>query len=127
MKAVWSRGHASVRDVYEDLLQKRKIAYTTVMTMMKVLERKGHLKRRAKADARSFDYRPTKPQRQVIGSMVREFVHRVFDGAAQPLRLHLVKHERLTEQERGELRRLIGESDEDDDGGVAARADTTGE
>ncbi len=103
MKAVWSRGHASVRDVYEELLKGRKIAYTSVMTMMKVLERKGHLKR--KAEGRGFDYRPTKPQRQVIRSMVQEFVARVFGGSAQPLLVHLVEEEQLSLAELDALTR----------------------
>ena len=46
MKLVWQRGSATVRDVYEALLERRKIAYTSVMTMMKILETKGCLKRR---------------------------------------------------------------------------------
>jgi len=52
MKVVWDRGTATVRDVYETLLSERRIAYTTVMTMMNVLERKGHLRKRA--DGRTF-------------------------------------------------------------------------
>jgi len=52
MKLVWARGQASVRDVYEALLTQRRIAYTTVMTMLNVLEKKGHL--RKKAAGRSF-------------------------------------------------------------------------
>jgi predicted transcriptional regulator len=105
MKVVWSRGHANVRDVYEDLLQGRKIAYTTVMTMMNVLERKGYLKR--KAEGRSFDYRPTRPQRQVIRSMVQEFVARVFGGSAEPLLVHLVEQEELSLEELEALTRKI--------------------
>jgi BlaI family penicillinase repressor len=97
MKVVWSRGHATVRDVYETLREERKVAYTTVMTMMNVLEKKGHL--RKKADGRSFVYRSTRPQRQVVGSMVREFVQRVFGGSAAPLLAHLVDEERLTPEE----------------------------
>ena len=46
MKIVWSLKTATVRDVYEDLLKRRKIAYTTVMTMMKILEDKHYLKKR---------------------------------------------------------------------------------
>ena len=46
MKLVWERDSATVRDVYEALLERRKIAYTTVMTMMKILETKGYLKKR---------------------------------------------------------------------------------
>ena len=105
MKVVWSRGHTTVRDVYEALLEERKIAYTTVMTMMNVLERKGHL--RKKAEGRSFLYRPTRPQRQVVGSMVREFVQRVFGGSAAPLLAHLLDEERLTPEDLDALAKRI--------------------
>jgi BlaI family penicillinase repressor len=107
MKVVWSRGPATVRDVYEALLADRKIAYTTVMTMMNVLEKKGHL--RKKAEGRSFLYRPTRPQRQVVGSMVHDFVRRVFGGSAAPLLAHLVEEERLTAEELDTLARRIQE------------------
>ncbi|HXK09650.1 MAG TPA: BlaI/MecI/CopY family transcriptional regulator [Vicinamibacteria bacterium] len=107
MKEVWSRGHATVRDVYEALLRERKVAYTTVMTMMNVLEKKGHL--RKKADRRSFVYRPTRPRRQVVGSMVRDFVQRVFGGSAAPLLAHLVDEEALTREELDDLAKRIRE------------------
>ena len=106
MKLVWSRGKATVRDVYEALREERRTAYTTVMTMMNVLERKGHLKK--KAAGRSFLYRPTRPQRQVIGGMVREFVERVFGGSAEPLLVHLVE-ERLSPEELDALTKRIRE------------------
>ena len=107
MKAVWARGDATVRDVYEALLERRQIAYTTVMTMMNVLEKKGHL--RKKEEGRSFLYRPTRPQRQVVGSMVREFVERVFAGDAAPLLAHLVENEKLTSEELDALAKRIEE------------------
>src|SRR5271156_3372314 len=83
MKVVWQLETATVRQVYEDLLKRRRIAYTTVMTLMNILEKKGHLTKRQ--DERAFVYVPAKPQRQVIGSMVQEFLHRVFNGSAEPL------------------------------------------
>jgi len=107
MKVVWSRGDATVRDVYEALLQERRIAYTTVMTMMNVLEKKGHL--RKKVEGRSFLYRPTRPQQKVVGSMVREFVERVFGGSAAPLLAHLVDEEHLTAGELDALAKRIQE------------------
>ena len=107
MKVVWSRGHATVRDVYEALLEERRIAYTTVMTMMNVLEKKGHL--RKKAEGRSFLYRPTRSRHQVVGGMVREFVERVFGGSAGPLLAHLVDEERLTAAELDALAERIKE------------------
>ena len=104
MKIVWVLEEATVRDVYEKLLEHRKIAYTTVMTLMKILETKGHLKK--SSDERAHVYRPTQPKQQVIGGMVREFVNRVFNGSAEPLLVHLVEDEGLTEKELAELVRL---------------------
>lgn len=105
MKVVWARGKVTVRDVYEELLERRKVAYTTVMTMMKILEQKGHVKKTE--GERAFVYRPAKPQKQVIGGMVREFVDRVFNGSAQPLLVHLIEEQQLSEGELAEIARML--------------------
>jgi len=105
MKVIWRLGPATVRQVYEDLLERRKIAYTTVMTMMNILENKGFLKK--KQGEKAFVYASSKPQGQVLGAMVREFVDRVFNGAAEPLVVHLVEDEHLTTEELDEIRRTI--------------------
>ena len=107
MKLVWQKGEATVRDVFEEIHNRRKVAYTTVMTVMKVLEGKGHLKKRQ--HDRAYVYRPTQPESATVGSMVREFVDRLFDGAAKPLLVHLVKSHRLTKREVEELARQIEE------------------
>jgi BlaI family transcriptional regulator, penicillinase repressor len=107
MKLVWQRESASVRDIYEALLEHRKIAYTTVMTMMKILETKGYLKKRRQE--RAFIYRPTHPKNQVIGGMIREFIDRVFNGSAEPLLVHLVKGRHLREKDLQRIKRMIGE------------------
>ena len=105
MKAVWERESATVRDVYEALLEKRKIAYTTVMTMMNILEQKGHLKKTQ--EDRAYVYRSAKPRNQVLRGMVREFVNRVFNGSAEPLLLHLVEDRKLSENDLDEIRNLM--------------------
>src|SRR5215471_3845074 len=105
MKIVWDRGSATVRDVYEALLARRKVAYTTVMTMMGILEKKGHL-RREQVD-RAYVYRAARPQKRVIGEMVREFIDRVFNGSAEPLLVHLVQDRHLSAAELEEIRRLM--------------------
>jgi BlaI family transcriptional regulator, penicillinase repressor len=110
MKVVWRLDKATVRDVYQALREKRAIAYTTVMTMMKVLEEKGYLKKTA-AD-RAYIYRPTRPRQQVVGAMVKDFVDRVFDGAAAPLLLHLARDNRLTEKQRKAINQIIEEIEE---------------
>jgi BlaI family transcriptional regulator, penicillinase repressor len=105
MKIVWAHDVATVRDVYETLLERRKIAYTTVMTMMKILEQKKYL--RKTEENRAYVYRPTRPKNQVIGSMVREFVNRVFNGSAEPLLVHLIEDQRLSEKDLHEIARMI--------------------
>ena len=108
MKVVWRLDKATVRAVYEELRQDRTIAYTTVMTMMNILEQKGFLAKRA--DERSFVYTAKEPQERVVGGMVKEFVDRVFNGAAQPLLLHLVQDRKLSAGDVAEIERLLKEA-----------------
>ena len=110
MKVVWRLERATVREVYDALRTRREIAYTTVMTMMKILEEKGYLKKTRVE--RAYEYRPTRPRHQVIGAMVRDFIDRVFDGAAAPLLVHLAKDKRLSKDDRELIRRLTEEMDE---------------
>lgn len=107
MKLVWECKNATVRDVYEALLERRRIAYTTVMTMMKILEGKGYLKKRRQD--RAFIYRPAHPKNQVIGGMIREFIDRVFNGSAEPLLVHLVKTRHIREKDLQAITRMIEE------------------
>jgi predicted transcriptional regulator len=110
MKVVWQRDEATVRDVYEAMRETRQIAYTTVMTMMKVLEDKGFLKKTL-VD-RAHVYRPAQPRQQVMGAMVRDFVDRVFDGASDSLLVHLAKDSKLTPKQRRLVKQLLEETQE---------------
>ena len=105
MKVIWRRGSATVREVYEELLEHRKIAYTTVMTMMGILEQKGRLKR--EASERAYVYTPSEPQGKVVGSMVTDFVKRVFNGSAKPLLVHLVESEEISQEQLDEISKLL--------------------
>ena len=106
MKVVWEREETTVRDVYESLLEHRKIAYTTVMTMMKILEQKGHLVKQP-ADDRAFIYKPSQPKQQVLQGMVREFINRVFNGAAEPLLVHLIEDKHLSAADLAEITKMV--------------------
>ena len=105
MKIVWQRGTATVRDVYEELLKTRKIAYTTVMTMMGILEQKGRLTKTPRD--RAYVYSPTEPQGEVVGNMVQEFIKRVFDGSAKPLLVHLAENRKISQKELNEISDLL--------------------
>jgi predicted transcriptional regulator len=105
LKVIWERGQATVREVYRDLAKQRKIAYTTVLTMMGVLEHKGHLQKIA--GDRAYVYRPTQPKGRVVGNMVDEFVERVFSGSARPLLVHLVEDPNIPQEDLAEIEKLV--------------------
>ena len=107
MKIIWRHDEpVTVRDVYEELRTRRPVAYTTVMTSMKTLEQKGHLK--ATQQDRAYLYRPARPKQQVITDMVRDFVDRVFNGSSRPLVLHLLEDSQISESELREITRMLG-------------------
>jgi predicted transcriptional regulator len=109
MKVVWGLERATVRDVYETLRERRKIAYTTVMTMMNILATKKYLKKQAQD--RAYVYQATRPRSEVIKAMVREFVDRVFNGSAEPLLVHLIKDRRLSQKDLEKIARTIEEAE----------------
>jgi BlaI family penicillinase repressor len=110
MKVIWKLGPATVREVYDALRERRSIAYTTVQTMMNILETKGHLKKELGEKAQV--YAPVRPQQAVVRSLVRDFVIRGVDGSARPLLVHLLKEKGLNDQERKQLQRLLDKEGE---------------
>ena len=106
MKIVWRHDQpVTVRDVYEALREQRPVAYTTVLTNMKTLEQKGYL--RASQQDRAHVYRPARPKHEVISQMVRDFVTRVFNGAGQPLVVHLLEDDRLSKEDLRDITRMM--------------------
>lgn len=109
MQVVWELGSCTVRQVHEHLNQRRSLAYTTVMTMMGILEDKGHLARTK--EGRAYLYEPVRPKSQVIAGMVDDFVGKVFEGSARPLVLGLIKDRKLSKKDIEEIARLIEEAE----------------
>jgi BlaI family transcriptional regulator, penicillinase repressor len=105
MKVVWRLGEATVRDVYEDLRLHRPVAYTTVMTMMKNMEAKGHLNKRS--EGRAFVYTAAVAEDRMIRRIVGDFIDRVFNGSTEPLLAHLVKERRLSEKDLEKIGKMI--------------------
>ena len=94
LKVVWSLGPGgvTVRQVFDHLRQQREIAYTTVLTTMQILERKGHLKRKHLYQ-RALVFEPRHTKEQVLKRIVHDFIERVFDGSHTPLLMHLLGEE----------------------------------
>ncbi|MBN1566713.1 MAG: BlaI/MecI/CopY family transcriptional regulator [Acidobacteria bacterium] len=83
MKIVWDRGIASIKEVKEAMSSKKTVAYTTVLTLMGILERKGvvtHTK-----SSKAFIYRPLLSRQQAMRNHVRDMLAHYFDGDAEAL------------------------------------------
>jgi predicted transcriptional regulator len=109
MHVVWELGEATVRQVHDVLAARRTVAYTTVMTMLGLLAKKGHLKR--EESGKAFVYRPAHPKGRVVSRMLDDFVARVFRGSARPLVLALLKEKKISKRDLDEIARLAEEDE----------------
>ena len=105
LKVLWDLGSASVRDVRDALASFRDLAYTSVMTTLNIMVKKGYAKRRKQGA--SYTYRPLVNREATTGGMLADMVDRVFDGSAAAAVLHLIETGDLDESELRELRALI--------------------
>jgi predicted transcriptional regulator len=102
---VWNLKKATVADVQEQIMKKRKVAYTTVMTIMKNLADKGYLA--YEKQGVTYVYSPAKDEQEVKHSLLHGLLNKVFKGSHAELVQTLVKYEKLTDTEREELKKLI--------------------
>jgi predicted transcriptional regulator len=107
MKCVWRRGRATVHEVREDLDGPKELAYTTVLTTLRNLEKKGYLTH--ETDGRSHVYVPLVAEEDVERKSLRRLIDKVFDGSPAKLVNALFGDPDLTEAEVEELRRRIEE------------------
>jgi len=87
LNALWALGEGNVRAVQQVLAQSRPLAYTTIMTVLDRLVRKGRLTRRKVG--RSFVYSPTATRDSLRRAAVRELLDGFFDGSEERLMLFL--------------------------------------
>jgi predicted transcriptional regulator len=110
LKALWEVGPAPVREVLNCLhLRGKRVAYTTVQTLLTRLEQKRYVISDKSDVAHVFRARVSRDR--VTRSRLKTLVSQLYDGAAGPLVLQLVKMERLTPDEVDELQRLIEKLD----------------
>ena len=106
LKLLWDEGPSPVRDVLTLLHRRgRNVAYTTVQTLLTRLEQKGFVSS-DKSDL-AFVFKATLSQDRVRKSRVESLVKQLYDGAAAPLVLQLIRTERFTSDEIVELQSLI--------------------
>jgi predicted transcriptional regulator len=107
MRVLWKRGRATVGEVVEEYT--RPVAYTTVLTVLRVLEEKGYVTRDKELSGRAHVYRPAVDERRAQRSHVRDLLERMFSGRPDEMVNRLLDNERLTRTDLEALRRRIDE------------------
>jgi predicted transcriptional regulator len=107
MNVLWSLGQGTVNDVLEALPNDPPLAYSTVLTTLRILEEKGYLKH--KKDGRAFVYVPRVPREQARSSALRLLLSRFYEGSAEQLVLNILKHEKLDADELKRLKQMVQE------------------
>ena len=111
MEVIWARGSATVADVVEAL--RGKDAYTTILTLMRILKAKGYLSSRKEGRAHVFT--PRVDRDTVARKAVHQLLAKFFSGSPSELVLTFLREEELSRAELEEIRRKITETGDDHD------------
>ena len=115
MQVLWREGAGDVLHVQKNLPSGTNLAYTTVQTMLNVLQRKGKVRRKLKG--RAYEYRPVLSEEKAVQHAVRDLVKRLFSGSSEELVMSLVKNRQVDPARIVELTKKIQaqETDETDE------------
>lgn len=102
---VWELEEATVAQVQERILEKRKVAYTTIMTVMKNLYQKGYLDYRKRGV--TYVYKARRKPAEVKHNIMQNLMDKVFKGSPSEMFQTLVENEQINEEERKALERII--------------------
>ena len=105
LKVLWRIGPATVRQIRDELATVRDLAYTTVMTMMTIMDTKEYVKRTK--DGRSFIYEATYQEQKASRNMLQDVVDRLFGGSTRAVVQHLLESSSLDEDELKQIRQII--------------------
>jgi len=109
LRLVWQLDSATVQEVCDRLPARRKIAYATVQTLLRRLEKKGYLKHRIRGKAHVF--LPAVKPDAVIKRSVGDFIERLFGGDPIPLMQYLAEHGKIDADDIEKLKKLIERTD----------------
>lgn len=105
LNVLWERGPSTVRETLEALPVEPKPAYTTVLTMMRLMHEKGYLTRRERG--RAHVYHARLRERRVKQNLLRSLVDTAFRGSAEALLVRLIEDEKLSARELERIKKLI--------------------
>jgi BlaI family transcriptional regulator, penicillinase repressor len=108
MQVLWDNEKATVAEVTEALKEEADLAYTTVLTLMQILERKGYLSH--EKAGRAYVYRALVGKQEASREAVRHVVRRFFNDSPELLVLNLLANEKISSRELKRLKKMIDES-----------------
>jgi len=109
MDVLWTKGAATVSEVAEALPSEPALAYNTILTTLRILEQKGHVKHTRANEGRAFIYEPVIGRKQAGTNALRHLVSRFFGNSPELLVLNLLEDEELSGKELRRIRKLLGE------------------
>ena len=109
MNVLWGKGSGTVQQVLDSITQKPALAYNSVLTTIRVLERKGYLKHLK--DGRAYVYTPLVGQKEATRSEIRHLVSRFFKNSREELVLNLLEDQGIGSEEIGRLREMLAQHD----------------
>jgi predicted transcriptional regulator len=107
MNVLWLKRSGTVQQVLDSITQKHTLAYNSVLTTIRVLERKGYLKHLK--DGRAHVYTPLVGQKEATRSEIRHLVSRFFKNSHEQLVLNLLEDRGIEAEEIGRLRQMLDE------------------
>ncbi len=110
MNVVWKKGMATVGDVVEALPADPPLAYSTVLTTLRILETKGYLQHTKKG--RAFVYEPVVARDEASRNAVLHLVNRFFGGSREQLVINLLEEETIDRNELRRIKKMIAGADE---------------
>ena len=110
MEVLWKKGQATVGDVVASLPTDPPLAYSTVLTTLRILEAKGYL--RHTKQGRAFVYEPVIVQEEASRKALDSLVNRFFGGSCELLVVNLLKKETIGRAELARIKKMITESEQ---------------
>ena len=117
MKLLWTRGESAVADLVRALPDETPLAYTTILTTIRILEQKGDVEHRQ--EGRAFLYRTCVAEHEASRHEVRHVLKRFFGNSREQLMLSLLGDEELTAEELQRLKAAIAQAPDDPERGGA--------
>jgi len=108
MEVLWNKSSATVSDVLEAMKARPPLAYSTVITTLRILETKGYVKHTK--EGRAFTYQPLIGRHEARQSAVSQLLQRLFEGSPELLMASLFEDRKISAAELQRLRKLIDES-----------------